>query len=109
TQWHWWYYGVIFPVGLAGGTVMTLAWGLLFKVSPSTDRGTVTGLATTTKGIGLIVGPLLAGAAIDILRPYLSATGGYAALWPAMAIPVLGVIPLVAKLAEAEARGTATR
>ena len=109
TTWHWWYYGFIFPVALAGGTVMTLAWGLLFKVSPSTDSGTVTGLATTTKGIGLIVGPLLAGAAIDILRPYLSATGGYAALWPVMAIPVLGVIPLVVKLAEAEARGTATR
>jgi MFS family permease len=109
--WHWWYYGIIFPVAMAGGTVMTLAWALLFKVSPSTDRGTVTGLATTTKGIGLIVGPLVAGAAIDISRPYLSATGGYAALWPAMAIPVLAAIPFVIKLAEAEAtvRDTGTR
>jgi MFS transporter, DHA1 family, multidrug resistance protein len=111
TTWHWWYYGFIFPVALAGGTVMTLAWGLLFKVSPSTDRGTVTGLATTTKGIGLIVGPLAAGAAIDLTHPYLSATSGYAALWPAMAIPVLAAIPFVVKLAEVEAgtRGTATR
>jgi MFS family permease len=109
--WHWWYYGIIFPAAMAGGTVMTLAWGLLFKVSPSTDRGTVTGLATTTKGIGLIVGPLVAGAAIDISSPYLAATGGYAALWPAMAIPVLAAIPFVLKLAEAEAeaRGTGTR
>ena len=84
---------------------------MLFKVSPSTDRGTVTGLATTTKGIGLIVGPLVAGAAIDISSPYLAATGGYAALWPAMAIPVLAAIPFVLKLAEAEAeaRGTGTR
>jgi MFS family permease len=109
TTWHWWYYGLIFPVAMAGGTVMTLAWGLLFKVIPPTDRGTITGLATTTKGIGLIIGPLAAGAAIDILSPYLSATDGYAAVWPAMAIPVLAVIPLVVKLAEAEARGTATR
>jgi MFS family permease len=109
TQWHWWYYGVIFPVALAGGTVMTLAWGLLFKVSPSTDRGTITGLATTTKGIGLIVGPLVAGAAIDIMRPYLSSTGGYAALWPVMAVPILAAIPFVVKLAEVETRGTATR
>jgi MFS family permease len=109
TTWHWWYYGLIFPVAMAGGTVMTLAWGLLFKVIPPTDRGTITGLATTTKGIGLIVGPLAAGAAIDILRPYLSSTDGYAAVWPAMAIPVLAVIPFVIRLAEAEARGRATR
>ena len=25
--WHWWYYGLIAPVAVAGGTVMTLAWG----------------------------------------------------------------------------------
>jgi MFS family permease len=109
TTWHWWYYGLILPVAMAGGTVMTLAWGLLFKLIPPTDRGTITGLATTTKGIGLIIGPLAAGAAIDILRPYLSATDGYAAVWPAMAIPVLAVIPFVVRLAETEARGRATR
>jgi MFS family permease len=109
TTWHWWYYGLIFPVAMAGGTVMTLAWGLLYKVIPATDRGTITGLATTTKGIGLIVGPLLAGAAIDISARYLSSTDGYAALWPAVALPVLAVIPLVVSLADAEARGTVMR
>jgi MFS family permease len=111
TSWHWWYYGFIFPVAMAGGTVMTLAWALLFKVIPSTDRGTITGLATTTKGIGLIIGPLAAGAAIDILRPYLTATDGYAAVWPAMAVPILAAIPFVLKLAEAESgvTGRATR
>jgi MFS family permease len=106
TTWHWWFYGIIFPVAAAGGTVMTLAWALLFKVIPSTDRGTITGLATTTKGIGLIIGPLAAGGAIDILRPYLSATDGYAAVWPAMAVPILAAIPFVVRLAEAEASGS---
>jgi len=109
--WHWWYYGWIAPVAVAGGVVMTLAWGLLFEIMPPGDRGTITGLATTTKGIGLVVGPLAAGAAIDIFRPHLSATDGYAAVWPAVAVPVLAVIPLVALLAEAErvgARGTAS-
>jgi MFS family permease len=111
TTWHWWFYGFIFPVAMAGGTVMTLAWALLFKVIPATDRGTITGLATTTKGIGLIIGPLAAGAAIDILHPYLSATDGYAALWPTMAVPILAAIPFVLRLAEAEAgaTGRATR
>jgi MFS family permease len=100
--WHWWYYGVIAPVAVAGGVVMTLAWALLFKVMPPTDRGTITGLATTTKGIGLLTGPLVAGAAIDIFHDYFRSTDGYAVVWPVVAIPVLAVIPLVALLAEAE-------
>ena len=41
--WHWWYYALIAPVAMAGGVVMTLAWALLFKVMPATDRGTITG------------------------------------------------------------------
>jgi MFS family permease len=106
--WHWWYYALIAPVAMAGGTVMTLAWGLLFKIMPGGDRGTITGLATTTKGIGLVIGPLSAGAAIDIFRPYLEATNGYAAVWPAVAVPVLAVIPLVALLADAERSRRAT-
>jgi MFS family permease len=102
-QWHWWYYGLILPVAMAGGTVMTLSWGLLFTIMPAGDRGTITGLATTTKGLGLVIGPLAAGAAIDIFRPFLESTDGYAAVWPAVAVPVLAVIPLVTLLAEAEA------
>ena len=109
TTWHWWYYGVIFPVAMAGGTVMTLAWGLLFKIIPAGDRGTISGLAVTARGLGLVIGPLSAGAAIDILRPYLSSTDGYAAVWPIMAIPILAAIPFVARLADAETKGRETR
>src|SRR3972149_4712852 len=81
---------------------MTLAWGLLFKLMPPGDRGAISGLATTTKGIGLLTGPLLAGAAIDILRPYLDSTQGYGALWPILGVPILLVIPLVVSLIPAE-------
>jgi MFS family permease len=105
SEWHAWYPAVVFPVAVAGGTVMTQAWGLLFKVAPETDRGAVSGLATTTKGIGILVGPLLAGGAIDILAPYLDATDGYQALWPVCGIPVLAAIPLVARLMRAESDG----
>ena len=55
---------------------MTLAWGLLFKLMPPRDRGAIAGLATTTKGFGLLVGVPLTGLAIDLLRPHLSATAG---------------------------------
>ena len=74
---------------------MTLAWGLLFKLMPPDDRGAISGLATTTKGIGLIFGTLLAGILIDIARPYLPATDGYQLLWPILGVPILLAVPLV--------------
>ena len=103
-EWHAWYVTPIFLVAIAGGSVMTLAWGLLFKLMPAADRGAVAGLATTTKGIGLVIGPLVAGAAIDILNSRLPETEGYQVLWPILGIPILLVVPLVASLIRAEER-----
>jgi MFS family permease len=105
-KWHAWYFALIVPVSFAGGIVMTLAWGLLFKLTPSEHRGAVSGLATTTKGIGLLFGAPLAGLAIDLARPYLQATHGYQVLWPLCGVGVLAAIPLVASLIRAEPSGT---
>jgi MFS family permease len=102
-EWHDWYYGLIFPVAVAGGVVMTLAWGLLFKLMPARHRGAISGLATWTKGFGLLVGAPLAGVLIDAVSPYLSSTHGYQVLWPLCGVPVLLAIPLVRKLSLAEA------
>jgi len=101
-QWHTWYFGLIVPVAIAGGTVMTLAWGLLYKIVPAQHRGAVSGLATTTKGIGLLVGAPVAGIAIDLARPHLDATSGYQILWPVCALPILGAIPLLVRLMQVE-------
>ncbi len=101
-QWHDWYFGLIVGVSIAGGTVMTLAWGLLYKIVPVEHRGAVSGLATTTKGIGLLVGAPVAGLAIDLARPYLKATEGYQVLWPICGVAILGAIPLLVRLMEIE-------
>jgi MFS family permease len=101
-QWHDWYFGLIVGVSIAGGTVMTLAWGLLYKIVPVEHRGAVSGLATTTKGIGLLVGAPVAGLAIDLARPYLKATEGYQILWPICGVAILGAIPLLVRLMEIE-------
>jgi MFS family permease len=101
-QWHTWYLGLIVTVAIAGGTVMTLAWGLLYKIVPAQHRGAVSGLATTTKGIGLLVGAPIAGVAIDLARPYLDATDGYQILWPVCGLPILGAIPLLVRLIRVE-------
>jgi len=100
--WHAWYLPIVFLVAIAGGAVMTLAWGLLFKLMPPADRGAVSGLATWTKGLGLLIGPLAAGAAIDILAPYLESTEGYQVLWPILGVPILAVCPILASLIPAE-------
>jgi MFS family permease len=108
TSWHDWYYAAIFPVAVAGGTVMTLAWGLLFKLMPAQHRGAVSGIALTTKGIGLIVGPLVAGALIKVLRPYLTSTHGYQVLWLLCGLPIVAAIPLVVSLIRVEPRAVRT-
>jgi MFS family permease len=105
TEWRSWYYAFILPVAAAGGTVMTLSWALLFKLMPAQHRGAISGLATTTKGIGLLIGPLAAGIMIDVMKPYLNKTHGYEILWPVCAVPVLAAIPLVASLIHREAAG----
>src|SRR5919198_1492240 len=108
STWHDWYYGLIFPVAIAGGAVMTQAWGLLFKLMPPEHRGAISGLATTTKGFGLLAGPILAGGAVDIASHWLDSTDGYQVLWPVCALPILAVIPLVARLMPLEAATSGT-
>jgi MFS family permease len=108
-EWHDWYYALIFPVSIAGGAVMTLAWGLLFKLAPAGERGTVSGLATTTKGFGLIIGPIAAGAAMDIFGGYFKSTDGYELLWPLLSIPIIAVIPIVRRLYSVELSDRASR
>jgi MFS family permease len=102
TQWHDWYYAMIVPVAMAAGTVMTLAWGLLFKLMPADDRGAISGLATMTKGVALLVGPLAAGAAIDRFSSVFTETSGYQVLWPVCALPILGAMPIVWLLRQRE-------
>jgi len=94
TEWRLWYLAPIFGVAIAGGLVMTLAWGLLYSVMPEEQRGTAAGLATTTKGLGLIVGPVVAGGAIDLF--------GYRTLWPICGAFVLSAIPLLGSLRTAD-------
>jgi hypothetical protein len=72
---------------------------------PPQHRGAVSGLATTTKGLGLLLGAPIAGAAIDLARPFLDSTDGYAILWPVCGLPILAAIPLVYRMMRIEPSG----
>jgi Na+/melibiose symporter-like transporter len=104
THWHWLYLGLVFVVAIAAGVVMTLAWGLLFKLVPEEDHAAVSGLATVTKGLGLVLGPVLVGFAIDRTQSIFDATNGYQAMWPTVGLPVLASLPVVWLLRRDEAR-----
>lgn len=104
SRWHWAFLGVVFVVAVAAGAVMTLAWSLLYKLMPDRDRGSVTALGSTTKGLGLMIGPAAVGGAVDLAKGWLSATSGYAIMWPVLAVPILAALPLVLALARAEGR-----
>src|SRR5205807_1640727 len=68
----------------------------------------IEGLNETKAISGAMLGAPLAGVAIDLARPYLSATDGYQILWPVCAVPILSVIPLVYRMSRIEANGTST-
>ena len=103
--WHDWYLAAMFPVTIAAGAVMTLAWAC-----SSRSRLRSTGAPSPASGPrrrvwGLIIGPIAAGAAMDIFGRYFQSTNGYQLLWPILGVPILAVIPLVRHMAQVERLG----
>jgi predicted MFS family arabinose efflux permease len=101
-RWHWWLLAVVFPIAVAGGTVMTLGWALLYRLLGPDDHGVAAGLAVMARGLGIALGPLAVGAAVDLAAPLLRATAGYQVVWPVCGLPILAVLPVVRSLARSE-------
>jgi predicted MFS family arabinose efflux permease len=69
-------------IALGGGTVMTMAYALLMPLMPEDEHGALTGFYSVSRGVGIILGPVLAGALIWITRDGMfKATGGFQAMW----------------------------
>jgi MFS family permease len=81
---------IILPVGaLAGAMLMTLPQALAFTLAPGASQGAAAGLVDFSRGIGVVLGPLLGGAAIAASTSFLSSTQGYAIMWPTIGVPIL--------------------
>jgi MFS family permease len=76
-------------VALAGAIVLTLPQALAFTLAPVGSEGAAAGLQDFSRGLGVVLGPIVAGAAIGASHDLFSSTHGYAALWPVIAVPVL--------------------
>jgi Na+/melibiose symporter-like transporter len=75
--------GVAIPfIALGGGTVMTMAYALLMPLMPDDEHGALTGFYSVSRGVGIILGPVIAGALIWISRGgVFKATHGFQAMW----------------------------
>jgi len=89
-------------VALAAATVMTLPFSLLMGLLPAGEHGLGAGLFGVSRGVGLLLGPLLAGVAIELLEPVFSSSQGYAAVFVVAAAAILASIPLLQRARRAE-------
>ena len=88
-------------VALAGAVLMTLPYGLLMKLTPAGAEGAVSGLFNLSRALGVILGPIVVGAAIDLAEPLFGGTHGYGAMWVAVGVPILLSLAFVASFESA--------
>lgn len=82
-------------VGFGGTVVMTLSYTLVARTAGQASPGASAGWYEFSRGLGVILGPIVTGAAIDGLRPLFPSTRGYAALWLVQAVALLLAVPLL--------------
>lgn len=83
-----------------GGIVMALPYALLIPMMSASEHGLLSGFYSLSRGLGLMLGPLLGGVAIEILRAFGNPLGtqGYAAVWAVAGGLLVASIPLVRRL-----------
>jgi MFS family permease len=86
------------PVALAGAIVMTLPQALAFSLAREGTEGSVAGLQDFSRGVGVVLGPVAVGAAVELARHVLGSTHGYAAMWPVIGLPVLASVPVLRRI-----------
>lgn len=85
-------------VAFGGGVLLSQPYALLIPLMPSDRHGALTGFYSASRGIGVMLGPLLAGVAITLLSGPLASTQGYAATWGVCSAAILLSVPLLLRL-----------
>ena len=78
---------------------MTLPYSLLMGLLPDHDHGAGAGAFEASRGLGVVLGPILAGVAVETLRPVFGSTQGYAAMFLVASAAVLISVPLARRAA----------
>jgi MFS family permease len=72
---------------------------LLMPLMPADERGALTGFYSVSRGIGITIGPVLAGGLISLTAGgVFEATQGFQAVWAVPCLATLASLPLLGKL-----------
>lgn len=93
-------------IAFGGGLTMTLPYALLIPLMPEGSHGIVTGFYSLSRGLGVMLGPLLAGVAIQLLGDQFTSTHGYAAMWIVVSGAILASVPVLGLLDSRVRRGS---
>jgi MFS family permease len=95
--------GVAMPfIAIGGGTVMTMAYALLMPLMPKDEHGALTGFYSISRGVGIVLGPILAGALIWLTKEgVFKATNGFQAMWIVCAAATFGSLFFLRRMAKA--------
>jgi MFS family permease len=96
---HWLIVAAIPFIAIGGGALMALPYALLQPLMPERQHGALTGFYSVSRGLGVLLGPLLGGVAIGAAGGLLASTQGYAAMWAVCGGAALGSLPLISSLA----------
>jgi MFS family permease len=90
-------------IAIGGGAVMTMAYAILMPLMPEGEHGALTGFYSLSRGVGITLGPILAGILISVTGsgPF-NGTQGFQAMWIVCAGAALTSIWFVHKLERAE-------
>jgi len=98
------YVAAIVPVAFAAVVLMTLPYVMLMTLLPAQSRahGAAAGLFGLSRGVGVLVGPLLAGLAIEVMRSFdvltLADSKGYSSIFAVSAVLLLASLPFLRNL-----------
>jgi MFS family permease len=86
-------------IAIGGGTLMTLAYAVLMPLMPEDEHGTLTGYYSVSRGVGIVLGPILAGIAIELTKGSLfTSTKGFQAMWIVCAAAAFASLPFLIAL-----------
>ena len=76
-------------VALSGAIVLTLPQALAFTLAPVGSEGIAAGIVDVSRGIGVVLGPIVVGAVVGASAGVFESTRGYASMWLVIGVPVL--------------------
>lgn len=90
-------------IAIGGGAVMTMAYAILMPLMPEDEHGALTGFYSLSRGVGITLGPILAGILIAVTgSSVFKGTQGFQAMWIVCAGAALTSIVFLRKLQQAE-------